>query len=144
MTTRRDDSGFTLLEVLVALAIAALALGILLQGTVAGLAAAQRAGLYEEALERARSHMAALASSGALSPLDEAGDDGGGYRWRHRVAVLRSETVGSGETGGPRSTDAVVTLYAVSVAITYATEDGRESGVTLDTERLGLAPRVGP
>ena len=139
---RRNESGFTLLEVLVALVITGLALSVLFQGTAAGLATTQVAGRYEEALERARSHVAALAAAGALAPVDEAGDDGGGYRWRHRIAMVASEAPsGPGPSG--RHAPAVA-LYAVSVAITWIAEGGRERRVTLDTERLGLATRSGP
>jgi len=142
MTARSRSAGFTLLEVLVALVIAGLALSVLFQGTAAGLATTQVAGRYEEALERARSHVAALAAAGALAPVDETGDDGGGYRWRHRVAVVASETPGGPGPSGPRAP--TVALYAVSVAITWTAEGGRQRSVALDTERLGLAARSGP
>ncbi len=143
MTRRDQDRGFTLLEVLIALAIAALALGVLFHGTMEGLAATQAAGQYEEALERARSHLAALADRGTLAPVDDTGDDGGGYRWRHRVAAVATEV---SVPGAPRPNQAAgppITLYAVSVAITWSA-DGRERGVTLATERVALDARTDP
>ncbi len=143
MISRDDEFGFTLLEVLIALAIAGLALGVLFQGTIAGLAATQAAGRYEEALERARSHLAALAGSGALAPVDDEGDDGGGYRWRHHVAVLTTDASALGSLRPSQAAGPPITLYAVSVAIAW-TADGSERGVTLETERLGLGPRTGP
>jgi prepilin-type N-terminal cleavage/methylation domain-containing protein len=49
---QREERGFTLLEVLVAAAIAALALGVLLQGALASLRSVQVAGHYQEAARR--------------------------------------------------------------------------------------------
>ena len=139
---RDEERGFTLLEVLVALAIAGLALGVLFQGAVAGLAATQSAGRYEEALERARSHLAAL--SRTLAPVDDEGDDGGGYRWRHRVAPIATDASALGRLRPSQAAGPPITLYAVSVAITW-TGDGGQRGVTLDTERLGLdGAQAGP
>ena len=139
---RDGELGFTLLEVLIALAIAGLALGVLFQGAMSGLAATQAAGRYEEALERARSHLAALADSGALAPVDDEGDDGGGYRWRHRVAVLTTDASALGTLRQSQAAGPPITLYAVSVAIAW-TADGHERDVTLETERLGLDARSG-
>jgi len=58
--------GFTLLEVLVALVIAALAMGVLFSGAVSGLRAARLGGHYAEALSRARSHLAAIGPGAPL------------------------------------------------------------------------------
>ena len=137
------ERGFTLLEVLVALLIAGLALGVLFQGTIAGLAATARAGRYEEAVERARSHLAALGNAGRLGPVDDEGDDGGGFRWRHSVAGIATEASVLGKLRANQPAGPPITLYAVSVAITWV-EDGRERGVTLATQRLGMSPAGGP
>ncbi len=142
MISRKREMGFTLLEVLIALAIAGLALGVLFHGTMEGLAATQTAGQYEEALERARSHLAALAGSGSLAPVDDTGDDGGGYRWRHRVAAVATDASALGTLRPNQAAGPPVTLYAVSVAITWVA-DGRERGVALDTERVAMDVRAG-
>jgi general secretion pathway protein I len=141
--TTRGQAGFTLLEVLVALLIAGLALGVLFQGTITGLAATARAGRYEEAVERARSHLAALADTGRLGPVDDQGDDGGGYRWQHRVAVITTAASALGKLRANQPAGAPITLYAVSVAVTW-TEDGRARGVALATQRLGMSPAEKP
>src|ERR1700758_3603118 len=81
-------NGFTLLEVVVALAIAALALvGLFRTGSV-GLFAVDTAARAEEAVQRAQSHLAAVGRDAALVEGDSAGDDGGGYRWTLRVRPL--------------------------------------------------------
>jgi general secretion pathway protein I len=137
---RRRDTGFTLLEALVAFAIAALALAALLQGSLAGLRASQVAGRYEEALARARSRLAALEAV-PLAAGDQRGEDGGGYRWRVRIVPLAT----SGAVRQPVATapSAPLTLYAVSVTVGWQEgEQARE--VRLDTQRLGPAAAAGP
>ena len=121
------ERGFTLLEVLVAFVIAALALGVLFRGTIDGLYGAQTAARYEEAVTRAQSHLAAL-TAGSLAPGDRQGDDGNGFHWRERIT--------------PVETTAPAALYAVSVAVSWT--DGSRRTVELDSERIGAAPRSGP
>jgi general secretion pathway protein I len=139
----RGHAGFTLLEVLAALMIAGLALGILTQGAITGLAATARAGRYEEAMERARSHLAAVANAGRLGPVDDAGDDGGGFRWQHRVAGIATSASAVDTARAEQPAGPAITLYAVSVVITWV-EDRRERGVALATQRLGLGPTGRP
>ena len=59
-------TGFTLLEVVVALAIAALALVGLFQAGSGGLFAVDTAARAEEAIQRAQSHLAAVGRDAAL------------------------------------------------------------------------------
>ena len=54
----RKERGFTLLEVLIAFVIAALALGVLFEAGVGALRGARAASRYEQAIARARSHLA--------------------------------------------------------------------------------------
>src|SRR5215831_1791757 len=81
----RNSAGFTLLEVVVALVIAGLALVGLFQAGSGGLFAVDTAARAEEALQRAQSHLAAVGRNAALVEGVSEGDDGGGYRWRLRV-----------------------------------------------------------
>ena len=74
----RDERGFLLLEVLIAFIIAILALGVLFRATGDGLRASQQAQDYEEAVVRARSHLAMATRGGSLMPGTWNGDDGGG------------------------------------------------------------------
>jgi general secretion pathway protein I len=57
---RRSEAGFTLLEVMVAFVISALALAVLFNGTTTGLRATEQAGKYVEAISLVQSHLAAL------------------------------------------------------------------------------------
>ena len=126
----RREAGFTLLEVVVALAIASLALVGLFQAGSGGMFAADTAAHAEEAVERAQSHLAAVGRNVALVVGEFAGDDGGGYRWRLRVepAAVRA---GDGVVGG-------TVLYNVEVAVSWPSR-GRDRSVVLKTLRLGAA-----
>ncbi len=126
----RDD-GFTLLEVLVAFAIAALALGVLFEGAVGGIRSTRVADRTEQALSRAQSHLAAVGQGTPLGTGTQEGDDGGGYHWSVRVRPLRSAT----------SASARIVLYAVQVTESWSEGDGGDAtrSVVLRTQRLGVA-----
>ena len=117
------DGGFTLLEVLVAFAIAALALSVLANASVAGLTNATEAGRYMDALARARSHLAGLAWPPA--PGDFEGEDGQGYHWH--VRIVRGPTGNASRSGR-------VALYDIAVSISWD-EGDRKRVVQLDTKR---------
>ena len=121
----RRDAGFTLLEAMIALAIAGLALAALFRGTLDGVNLSQTASRYEEAVARAQSRLAGIGPAPQAG--DRQGDDGGGYRWHVRVLP-----VGTARTLPPTS------LYAVSVAISWE-ENGARRVVDLETERMGPA-----
>jgi general secretion pathway protein I len=111
------DSGFTLLEVMAAFVIAALACIMLYQAGFNGAAETATAARYQEAVVRAQSR---LASIGVLTPLQTeqlSGDDGSFYHWQLRIAQLQS----SGS----------LSLYAVQVTEQFGTRQ-----VVLNTERL--------
>jgi general secretion pathway protein I len=126
------DNGFTLLEVLVALAIAALALIAMFRAGGEGLLAVGTASRYEQAMQRAQSHLAAVGRDTALLQGESEGDDGGGFRWRLRVAPVASWQVAS--AGSATS----ATLFDVEVAISWPGINGGRS-VSLRTRRLATA-----
>lgn len=129
-------AGFTLLEVIVALAIAALAVVVTFRAGGDGLFAVASAGRAEEAVQRAQSHLAAVGQDVALLQGATEGDDGGGYRWRLRIEPAAQRRVPA--TAG--SPPAVTTLYNVEVAITWRGR-GRSHSVVLKTERVDTASR---
>ncbi len=131
--------GFTLLEVLIAFIIAALALSILFSGSLVGLTSVQAATGYEQALVRARSRLAAESLSPA--PADRQGDDGGGFHWHVRVQPIETYRgkAAEGEPALPAASPAIsVTLYGIAVAISWSA-GGRMRTVQLETQRLGSA-----
>jgi general secretion pathway protein I len=129
----RRDAGFTLLEVTVAVAIAALALVALFQAGSAGMLTVSEATRVEAAVDRAQSHLAQFAGAGVIAPGESEGDDGDGYHWRvtARPIALRPIAATDQATEPPR-------LYNVNVAISWGTGRHRRS-VELETERIGSA-----
>ncbi len=123
------NNGFTLLEVLVALAIAGLALAVLSDATSGGVLAGHTAAAYEEAVSRAKSHLAALAAGEMPAAGVGEGDDGGGYRWRYRVREVARHQ-GSGG----------LALYEIEVGIAWGS-GGQRRDVVLSSQRTA---RGGP
>jgi len=137
---RRAASGFTLLEVLVALAIAIPALAMLYRQGVVSMGVTQTSTAYQEAISRAQSHLDAL-SDDSLVPGERTGDDGDGFAWRIRIAPIAS-------TAPPRPAPRAsyyargTSLFAVMVEISWPGGSGRRT-LTLDTRRLGPASAAG-
>ena len=129
-----QDNGFTLLEVVVAVAIAGLALVGLFRAGVGGLFAVDTAARAEEAVQRAQSHLAAVGRDAALVEGEFTGDDGGGYQWMLRVRPLSARQ--SLAQDGISSEN--ITLFDVEVAISWAAQAGNRS-VLLKTLRIGTA-----
>ena len=138
MRRKPEPSGFTLLEVLVAFIIAALALAALFRGGLGGLRAASVAGRYAEAVSRAQSHLAAASVGDALVASDRQGDEGHGFHWRVRIVPLATTVADPSVRSGP-----LLALYAVSAAESWA-EDGRTRVVQLDTRVAAPAPAPPP
>ena len=127
-------AGFTLLEVVVALVIASLALIGLFQAGSGGLFAVDTAARAEEALQRAQSHLAAVGRDAALVEGDTTGDDGGGYRWQlHVLPVTQRQAVAADGV-----TSQMTTLFDVQVSISWKAH-GHKRAVVLRTLRLGSA-----
>ena len=127
------SAGFTLLEVVVALAIAAVALVGLFQAGSGGLFAVDTAARVQEAVQRAQSHLAAVGRDAALIQGDFTDEDGGGYRWQLRVRPVGSRQVPTGTNANETQT-----LFDVEVAISWPGHSG-DRAVVLKTLRLGTA-----
>ena len=128
------ENGFTLLEVVVALAIAGLALVGLFRAGSGGLFAVTPRRGPRRLVQRAQSHLAAVGRDAALVEGEFTGDDGGGYRWALRVSPLTARQ--SLAQDGVSS--ATSTLFDVEVAISWPGRQGDRS-VVLRTLRLGTA-----
>ncbi len=129
---RNGERGLALLEVLVAFAIAAGALGVLFSGALDGLRGARAAANTEEALSHARSHLAVLGHGQEIVAGETTGDDGGGFHYRLRVVPVASTAPGGD-----------LTLYAVRVTISW-NENGRERSLYLDSQRLAATRGAQP
>lgn len=129
----RRDAGFTLLEVIVATMLAALALVALFQASSAGLLTVDTATRLEMAVDRAQSHLAEFADGGAIAPGESEGDDGDGYHWR-----LTARPVATQPAGAPDQTGAPASLYDVAVTVSWGVGRHQRS-VQLETERIANA-----
>ena len=137
-----SERGFTLLEVLVAFIIAALALGVMFDAALGGLRASETASHYEEALSLARSHLASVSNAG-LAGREVSGDDGRGFHWVVRIRPVSTITLPRGPDEDPsQGPPAQTTLYAVSVTETWH-GDGGDRQVRLDGARLGAGAAKG-
>ena len=133
--------GFTLLEVLIAFVIAALALGVLLGSEVNGLHAARAASRYEQAVARARSHLALAVHASPLVPGEWQGDDGGGFNWHLRVTPVASTAVRPVNAVTLRAASRYpLTLCAVSIRITWRDGDTPRE-VRIDTQQIAQGMR---
>lgn len=122
--------GFTLLEVLVALVIAAFSLTLMYNAVSSSLTGVRIAGHYAEALSRARSHLAAIGQDPVAVIGRHDGDDGSGFAWRLVVEPIPGERSPAG-----------MTVYGCTVTISW--QDGlMPRDVTLETRRIGLAKAV--
>jgi general secretion pathway protein I len=124
-------SGFTLLEVVVAVSIAGLALVGLFQAGSTGLFAGNTAGRVEEAVERAQSHLAAFGKASDVFAGEIEGDDGGGYHWR-----LRARPVMTWQPTQPALGAGATVLYDVEAVISWRSA-GRDRSIVLATRRIG-------
>jgi general secretion pathway protein I len=133
-------AGFTLLEVLVALVIAALALGALYHSGLTSLQSIHTATRYEQALARARSRLSIALHGAPLAAEDLDGDDGDGFHWRVHVTPAATTSVRPyGMHDRDRPTWIPVTLYNVSVLVSWTDRHDAKGAirkVQLDTQQI--------
>jgi general secretion pathway protein I len=129
------ERGFTLLEVLVAFIIAALALSLMFRGGAAGLAATGAAQRYQDALSRAQSHLATLGHGVALAPASQQGDDGSGFTWSLRIVPLANAAASRQPADAVHGAAARLTLYEAEVVESWAAPQGRRD-IRLTTQRV--------
>ena len=135
---RAGEDGFTLLEVIIAFAISALAVSLLYQGVSGGLGAAQMAGKTTEAVLLARSHLAAIGHGSPIVQQESSGVDGDGYSWKLHIRPLQSREMNisdSDRANDTKPTNAVL----FDVQVTESWQDGpRTRAITIDTHRFDM------
>lgn len=142
--SRANTEGFTLLEVLIAGVIAALALGVVLRGASTGLFATHLAQREAVALSIAQSRLALAAATPVGGEATAQSGRDGAFAWRTRVTPVATTRPGSGLLDFVRhGNDAPATLAAIEAEV-FWTEDGRTRSLRLDTQRLGFAVPAAP
>jgi general secretion pathway protein I len=126
--------GYSLIEVLVAFCILAMALTVLLKIFSAGLRNVDAAGEYARAVSIAE---AELTVPGILEPLQPGitqGEEDGGYGWVRDVSEFRP-------ANRPDYSGAPIPPYLIVVDVTWSAGRGERS-VRLETVRIGAAGTV--
>ncbi len=139
----RADRGFTLLEVLIAFVIAALAMGALFSGTVSGLDSTAVAARYDEAISLAKSHIAAIGRGAAIATQETSGADGESFTWHLRIREAASRQLAL--TDQDRANDVKpsrAVLYDIVVTESWKA-GGRTRQVTLATRRFDVRAAEG-
>jgi general secretion pathway protein I len=121
-------SGFTLVEVLVALVVAGLGLSLLMEAASSGIESTTAADRYIYASSMAQSHLALVGHTLPLRKGDYFGDDGDGYRWRVKIA---EPLVQAGSGAKP-----VIGLYRITVIESWRNGASQKS-MSLYSERSG-------
>jgi len=121
------EAGFTLVEVIAAFAILALAFSVLLAVISDGLRRSAQAEIEAEAASLAQALLAQAGTEAALQPGERAGEPGNGLRWRLRMEPY-------GDAGDTRQRP--VAAYHVTAEVFW--RDGlQERSLALTTLRLG-------
>jgi general secretion pathway protein I len=125
------QSGFTLIEVVVALAIAALALVAIFEAGGAGLRGVDLAQRYVAATRAAQAHLAEVGVSIPLATTETGGVDAAGFRWAIRMTPTLVRPAAD-DRNPPQ------VLYAVDSSVSWQAGAAARS-VHLSTLRLGTA-----
>jgi prepilin-type N-terminal cleavage/methylation domain-containing protein len=133
---RRAAAGFSLIETLVALLVAGLALTAIAEVFGTGLLGHQTSDTTATALSLAESHMAMAASGEPLTPRQAEGTVAGRFHWLLTVAPYEDPQKSISGFAQPAAS---LRLYRIAVAVDW--RDGwRQRQLALDTLRLGPAP----
>ncbi len=138
MADKESDSGFMLIDVMIAFAIIALAAATLYRGTVTGLQLTSEAANYEEAISLIKSHLAEIGCGGPISTQNRSGIDGEGFTWTLLIGEHGRRLLERNDEEGPdHVTPAAAVLY--DIAVTESWDDGRSKhSLTIKTHRIGI------
>jgi prepilin-type N-terminal cleavage/methylation domain-containing protein len=131
---RAEAPGFTLIEVLVAFAIAALLLVPLMRLFSSGTGALTRSERAATAALWAQTVLDARTGEAPLAAGTEDGELPGGYHWRRTVALYIDATLSPPQMAAP------LVAYDVTLSVSWS-ERGQTRAVTLETLKLAPPPR---
>ncbi len=130
---RRACVGFSLLEVLVAFVILALALGVLMRVFSGALNNTSQAKRYAQATMIAQSRLADAAAESPLQEGEASGDHDAGFHWRTRISRFASDEEGSELVER-------LALFRIDVEVGWQRGGRPEGQVRMSTLRLGVNP----
>jgi|GEM_PF-4254309 len=104
---KTHDTGFTLLEAVIALAIAAIALTIMLESTGTGMSGMTRANLRERALSMAQSRMAGIIGTPSPASGIQEGDESG-FHWKTDIRPIAQSAAPKQPAGALLSIDITI------------------------------------
>ncbi len=134
----RSSRGFTLLEVIVALAILGIGFALAMELLATGVRSAKASEDYTQAVLLARQKMAEVAVKRNLTGSSDTGEFGGGFRWASEVQPLEQEEELPGR------------LYSVRVRVSWLGRRGEKSvdlrtlRMTVDEKKLGQTYAASP
>lgn len=134
----RSQSGFTLLEVVVAFVILAIVMGSVFEVFNAALARTADQADRSQALAIAQSRLQATGSDGNLKEGDSQGESTD-RRFRWSTSVKRYDEPGP-TAGGGMPMQAIYMLFLVEARVAWVGPDGRERDLRLATMALGPRP----
>lgn len=129
--TPSGEAGFTLLEVIIALAILGVGFALAMELLAAGVRSAKASEDYTQAVLLARQKMAEVAVTQNLTGVADTGEFGGGYRWISEVQPLEQQEELPGR------------LFSVRVRVSWPSRQGEKSvnlqtlRMTVDEKKLG-------
>ena len=126
---RSANRGMTLIEVLVAFVILALAMGVILQIFSGGMRNARLAEGYSRAVFLAESRLAAVGLEQGLTVGEVSGQVNPDLRWRVNISPLD-------DGGASRQLAMPIQLYQVRVTVSWS-DDGRQRQIEFGSLRLG-------
>ena len=131
--------GFSLLEVLVAFVILALALGAIMRIFSQGMSRVGESDSYARAVMLAESKLSQLGEAIPLEDGEVSGESEDSLRWRVRVAAYDPDSVKTARDGGAVQVVTPVRLLQVEVEVTWAESQTAPRSIRLTT--LKLVPR---
>ena len=136
----RHSRGFSLLEVLVAFTLFAVALGVLMQIFSRGVNGAALAEHYAKAAMHAESKLAAVGLEEAIKEGTTSGKFDDDYAWQVTIKAY-TDPAPRDQTALDFEKQHFAQLYEIETRVVFSTDDRKERVVTLST--LMLAPRAG-
>lgn len=136
MTRARSQSGFTLLEVVVAFVVLSLVLSVVFEVFSTWLSRTASLSEQSQALSLARSRLAAVGLEDAVKEGETSGDSNDRrYRWR-----LRIERVPESADASATPMKSTYSLYRAESRVEWKGSDGRDHALALANLQLGPRP----